>query len=518
MASPGDASPPPLRGPINKSRKKAELEAIAGALEIRSDKKTSVVNLAKATNSHLEKNPNLANEARFQGLFAYRSNNTIGGRKASRTSGDKAAEDAAEAEKPAKAPTGAHKKLVDWDLPRDPPPRTTRLNKGPTSAPVVELEKTGPTPIAMESGPSSGGDAETPATPYDMVEDEELEVTEQQEDKTNQGTGTLRGRESVVVLLERPGGLHSKPEIEEVHIPPDAGLKVEHRVEGGQKAAFTKLSQLLPIALAYASTPTKKKGGRLTCMGATKDGSHAPLGSIEAILAGPEAEPSRYLKSTQVDSYRLDRRKGDGNSDLLVCHLFVQPTDDGVQAPQPLKAQVTAPSSRSGSMQAGRGTTSRSGGSSMSRSRNGSDKEGLVAYLRGLLDGPDGPWKKAKRVGDILPRVKAVERAMESLEDLGWEQPKGGYLIPKDYSDAEDFAGWSFIKEDVLAALQLGHSQAAGDALLFKAEVMRKLPTLQAWYDEPDGDEASKFSTMTIPAFKQWQKEELKNIWKTVIH
>ncbi|KAI1784901.1 hypothetical protein LXA43DRAFT_1119739 [Ganoderma leucocontextum] len=58
--------------------------------------------------------------------------------------------------------------------------------------------------------------------------------------------------------------------------------------------------------------------------------------------------------------------------------------------------------------------------------------------------------------------------------------------------------------------LILGHSQAAGDALLFKPEVMRKLPTLQAWYDEPDGDEASKFSTMTIPAFKQWQKEELK--------
>ena len=73
------------------------------------------------------------------------------------------------------------------------------------------------------------------------------------------------GLQSVVVLLEHRDSLYTKPEIEEVHIPLDAGLTVEHRrVAGGEKVAFTKLSQLLPIALALASTPTKSMS--CTCM------------------------------------------------------------------------------------------------------------------------------------------------------------------------------------------------------------------------------------------------------------
>ena len=67
-----------------------------------------------------------------------------------------------------------------------------------------------------------------------------------------------RASKLVVVLLEHRSDVHTKPEIEEVHIPPDAGLTVEHRrLDGGEKASFTKLSQLLPIALSLASTPTK---------------------------------------------------------------------------------------------------------------------------------------------------------------------------------------------------------------------------------------------------------------------
>ena len=98
---------PPLHGPINKSRKKADLEVIAAALGVKcGDKRTSAERLAKSINTHLKENPSLANEARFQGLFAYRPNNTGGGGKVSRTSVDKAAEDAAEGEKPVKDPTG----------------------------------------------------------------------------------------------------------------------------------------------------------------------------------------------------------------------------------------------------------------------------------------------------------------------------------------------------------------------------------------------------------------------------
>ncbi len=69
--------------------------------------------------------------------------------------------------------------------------------------------------------------------------------------------------------------------------------------------------------------------------------------------------------------------------------------------------------------------------SSSSQSRTSKDKEGLIIYLRGLLGGPDGKWKKAKKIGGVLPRVKALAAAMAKLEDLGWEQPKSGFLIPE---------------------------------------------------------------------------------------
>ena len=44
---------------------------------------------------------------------------------------------------------------------------------------------------------------------------------------------------------------------------------------------------------------------------------------------------------------------------------------------------------------------------------------------------------------------------------------------------------------------------------LFRADVMSKLPSLQAWYDDPDGPEARTFSNMEIGAFKQWLEKQL---------
>ena len=82
--------------------------------------------------------------------------------------------------------------------------------------------------------------------------------------------------------------------------------------------------------------PVSDKGGRLSRAGATKDGSHVPLGSIEAILANPDASPSRYLKSSQVNSYRLTREKidDDDDSELLICRLFIESQDGGLRSKQ----------------------------------------------------------------------------------------------------------------------------------------------------------------------------------------
>lgn len=75
--------------------------------------------------------------------------------------------------------------------------------------------------------------------------------------------------------------------------------------------------------------------------------------------------------------------------------------------------------------------------------------------------------------------------------------------------DTSIFAGTSFIREDVYAALHLKHSQTSTDAALFKPKVLDRLPKLQSWFDDPDGPYSKKFAKMSIPEFKKYQEAGL---------
>lgn len=71
------------------------------------------------------------------------------------------------------------------------------------------------------------------------------------------------------------------------------------------------------------------------------------------------------------------------------------------------------------------------------------------------------------------------------------------------------FAGRAFVKEDILKALRLGHSQANSDANLFKQKVLDKLPKLQEWYNNPDGPQAKRFSNMTVKEYGAYVERKL---------
>ncbi|EJF55595.1 hypothetical protein DICSQDRAFT_175715 [Dichomitus squalens LYAD-421 SS1] len=514
-----EADAEPLHGPVNKSRKKAELTVIADALGLPYDAKTGVQKLVKDINAYLVKNPKLANQRRYQGLFAYRNGKTAGGKDGAKTSADKDIEDEDEGGKPQKDPSGAHKVLTDRQVPRDPPARTTRLNSSRIVAMPTQPQK-------RFSEPKTGLGPTTPLSTGDGEDvgssnKEGIATNESMEDERRQSTRDSR-QESVVVVLERQGSIHA--EVEEVHVPDNAGIAIEHRIEGSESAAFVRLSQLLPIALTHASTPMKNKGGRLSRLGFTGDGARIPVGTIQSIL-NPHSEPGRYLRSAKVDSYRLDRMNGD--DDTLVCRLFVEADSSArpSMSSQPVNAASAGTSSKSGhgavfeddtDSEPSSGTaparTHARGGGGPATTVGPAERSALIKYLRKLIDAPDSPWKKAKKASHILPRVKAVEHAMRVLEDLGWEQSRGGYVIPKDYQDAGDLAGHKFIKEDVLVALQLKHSQAAGDAQLFKPEVIAQLSRLKAWYDDPQGPENAFFGTLSIGDFREWQKRELEKM------
>lgn len=102
---------PIIRGPINSSRSKTDLKAIAKALSIPLPEPVTVKILVKLITEFIEANQNkLASDPKFQSLVAYRSDPRGNGRadtkEKGKNSAEKVAEDGMEHEKPAKQPTG----------------------------------------------------------------------------------------------------------------------------------------------------------------------------------------------------------------------------------------------------------------------------------------------------------------------------------------------------------------------------------------------------------------------------
>ena len=60
------------------------------------------------------------------------------------------------------------------------------------------------------------------------------------------------------------------------------------------------------------------------------------------------------------------------------------------------------------------------------------DKAAVLEYLQSILEAPIDEWKKAITVMDVLERHLAVQTALKTLSDLGWDsRASGGYKIPQ---------------------------------------------------------------------------------------
>ncbi|KAI9061586.1 hypothetical protein FKP32DRAFT_1575676 [Trametes sanguinea] len=509
-----------LKGPINSTRKKHELLEIAGALGISTD--GTVKALISRITTHLREHAELSTQPQFQGLFSYRpskaGSNHGPDKAAGKTSIDKALEDElqAAARKGTEATGGAHKILVEAKIAHDPPARHGLLTSGddrlltPLSSPPQSEE-----PEQRPDEERGKLVARTPVKESRIVApDDEGQTTRNEMRTTFADVGdeqTSAHPDSVSCVVVVAVKRHSDPDsaTDEIYVP-QSGALIQSRAVAGQREHYVKLSKLLPVAIKNASTPMKERGGRLYRPGFTSESGRIAIGSIEAILEGARV-PS--LESTKVDNYQLESVPG--QDDVLLCRLYLQEQlggrRDGVE---PSAAQRGPTSGRLG-VEPSRGSQSlRSSEVFRVEARAGSpqDHASLISFIRQLVDGPTGQWKKAKTVGDILQRCKAVDHAMAVMEELGWEKSKGGYQIPEDYADAGVLAGRTFVKEDILKALRLGHSQANSDANLFKRKVLDKLPELQAWYDDPAGPEGKRFRSMTVKEFEAYQEYEMRRL------
>ncbi|KAF9477414.1 hypothetical protein BDN70DRAFT_111780, partial [Pholiota conissans] len=109
-------------GRVNNKMKKPKLVALATSLNI-NPVPEKVSDLVSAIKKHIDENPQLATDPKYQGLFVYRTNNGQS-QKLDKKSSDKDAEDLAAAAKDAvgAAPvSGAHKILMEGGYTADPP-------------------------------------------------------------------------------------------------------------------------------------------------------------------------------------------------------------------------------------------------------------------------------------------------------------------------------------------------------------------------------------------------------------
>ncbi|KAJ2993786.1 hypothetical protein NUW54_g7662 [Trametes sanguinea] len=491
------SSTPPafLKGPINSTRKKRELLEIAGALGISTD--GTVKALISRITAYLREHTELSTQPQFQGLFSYRPSKTGSNhgpdKAAGKTSIDKALEDEVQAAagKDTEATGGAHKILVEAKISHDPPARHGLLTSGVnTPARIEARDALGTqqkddrllTPLSSppqseepEQRPDEDSRGSLPAVACTPVKETRIVVPDDAEgQKTRSEMKTMfvdvRDEVTIVVAVKKHGDPDSATD--EIYIP-QSGALIQSRAVAGQREHYVKLSKLLPIAIKNASTPMK---------------GPCPSNPSPLLPARPE---SPTPKRQRAPISRVDPSRG----------------SQSVRSREVLEARAGSPQ----------------------------DHASLISFIRQLVDGPTGQWKKAKTVGDILQRCKAVDHAMAVMEELGWEKSKGGYQIPEgecrapyqynsripdspngcgtsDYADAGVLAGQTFVKEDILKALRLGHSQANSDANLFKKKVLDKLPELQAWYDDPAGPEGKRFRSMTVKEFEAFQEYEMRRL------
>ncbi|KAI1781660.1 hypothetical protein LXA43DRAFT_1188231 [Ganoderma leucocontextum] len=516
-----------LWGPINAQRKKADLDAIAQALNIlRPKSKDNRTVVARKINEHLKQNPGLAKEKRFQGLFSYRRDKEAE-RGAPKSSAEKEAEVELEASKTAKQTTGALKMLVDQDIARDPPARTARLNGRFTRSSAPAKATTEDSLGEEESSPEPVSELpSTLRTPITSTEPESMNLDEFEVSNATSSADSgaafpetpkkaLHARESygregqglnpnIVVTFQ-----HDSGPVDEVHVPGAGRLVHRVRDQHGKAHTTIHLSELLPIAFEYASTPMKNRGGRLSRPGTIGD-SHVDIGPVAAFA---RKECVKYLESETANSYKLEPACEDG--DTLVCRLFVRGESSLTVQRSQHSTVAVAPESTVAD------TTVKPGGSSSKvKASQPEDQAGknvedpFIVWLRDKLDGPKREWKKGLSVAVILLRVKALRSTVERLSDWGWEKSQGGYQVPegRQLNDgaAGIYAGRSFKKDDVLRALRLGSTTANSNDKLFAPAAMRKIPQLLEWFNDPDGPHAAFFQDMSIKDFSEWRDNELE--------
>lgn len=127
--------------------------------------------------------------------------------------------------------------------------------------------------------------------------------------------------------------------------------------------------------------------------------------------------------------------------------------------------------------------------------------------------------------GDVLNRHLDVVLAIKELQKMKWTKSNGGYRFPEGTSwyshasllllvtniatDHAELPGMSFVKDDIIVALSIGHSVAGNDAKLFSRDVRRKVQSIDEWVKDVDGHAGDRFRDMPVSEFKRYIEDRV---------
>ncbi|KAJ7587819.1 hypothetical protein C8J56DRAFT_1051050 [Mycena floridula] len=496
-----------FKGPINDKRRKADLVAIATDLSLASAAAKTNKALAALIQAHIDANPD---DPRIIPLISYRPPiQPKGLLHGGRSSINKAAEDRMEDTAGPVEATGAHKKLLDNEVPVDPLPSFVRLSTKP-------IDTQGTAGTSDDGSESSVAGVEPDS---DAVGDSPMPK------------GAPKTEEALLVFLNvqrlsSTGNADPEGSLE-LYLPVTKEMPLSQQDDG---AYSLQLSQFLPVAINNIS-PMKERGGRIYRPGLNDPASYMPLGQVDAIASGNlpfalRAGPSNRYTLAQASDGNFSTTTG-GTSQIPGPSMT--PLVETLQIPETeTHALVDASASIITSSQTVPTAMDDVGPAIVPPVATAPPPvpaqpptvavefppNGFHECIRDLLqwDAADMPRGKAMNAADALLRYRYLEKYTDKADVTFLRHKNGGWIIsPTLHSTV--YGGKTIRQEDLEKALGLGHTTASSARHAFAPKMTRHIPALADWVKKEENSKyADKFSSLNLTALKNYVDGKLKAV------
>ncbi|KAJ7750008.1 hypothetical protein B0H16DRAFT_1844317, partial [Mycena metata] len=450
-------------GPISKNRKKPELQEIAQALGLETTGTCEVLAarilpVVQANSEEWAKIP------RFSGFYAYKRSKS----KSAKTSSDKAAEDLSEAAKPAKASTGAERKMSELKVSTDAPPSFQPLglqhkpaghktgqakpgrHEGNEYDPIVDDGSLGD---EFEFGTDNG------AGPQTTLEDELVG-----DNDTLDELGKQRGVNENVQTVDLVVKLLSFGEPPQEVVVPKVAIESSKSPADGTPIHQAQLTELIP-AITENHSPMKVRGGQFMRPGlrdTENDAGFMNVGTVEQHIKKMRIKPLEFGPANRLQVTPT----GKGYFTADIYYKADAPAPAGVILPVGPTSLTGAGSDKPLQIAQNR--------AKMDINANPETMELFLSFLRDTakVDLQEYPKATVENMEEALLQYTNYMAVLRVFKP--WQKKRKGYAVPMSSSE---FPGQDFTKRLINRALDVSDLTMNVLVGYFEPQRLRCTPT-----------------------------------------